>query len=214
MIFIFGLLLIIINRLIVGFDNILWIVDISSFFSILYIIFTAKHAVWGLVFDLLASSILAVANYIQHLWLNLTVCVLICIPNLTAGIFNWKKNERIDNSKNLKHFSKKNLFFVFLVYFLVSIIFSVILYFLKGNLFYLDALYSAGCAIGVILSSFAFIDQFYIYIVADVFGLTMYSMLTIQNINNITMIFTSFIFIIGDIIGLINWKRLINNRGY
>ena len=136
------------------------------------------------------------------------------MTNLTFGIIKWKKNEKVDKTRNLKQLSLKNLFFVFLCYIVVSVVFAIILYYLNGNLFYLDAIYSAGCAIGLIFSSRAFIDQFYIYIFADVFGLTMYIMLTIQNINNITMIFTSLIFIIGNFIGLLNWRKLLKEQNW
>ena len=212
LIFIFGLLIIVINRSIVGFNDVLCILDLATFFSILYVIFTAKHTVWGLVFDLIATFIIAFANAYQHLWLNLAVCVLVGIPNLTWGIIKWKQNEKIDKTKNLKNLSKRNLLFVFLVYFLLSVIFAIILYFLKGNLFYLDAIYSAGCAIGLVFSSRAYIDQFYLYIFADIFGITMYTMLTIQNINNISMIFTSVIFIVGNFIGLFNWRKFLKKQ--
>lgn len=212
LIFVIGVSLIIINRAIFGFSNILWIVDFASLFSIFYVIFTSKHTVWGLVFDLMATCILVVTNTIQHLWLNLAVCVLIGIPNLTIGIITWKKNEKIDESKNLKTLGIKKFTLLFVAYLVVSVIFAVILYYLGGNLFYLDALYSAGCAVGVVLSSFAFIDQFYMFIFADMFGVAMYTMLTLQNINNITMIFTSIIFIVGNFVGLFNWRKLLKKQ--
>ena len=80
---------------------------------------------------------------------------------------NWKKNEKLDETKNLKSLGKKNFVLLFAGYVVLSGIFTIILYYLGGNLFYLDAFYSAGCAIGVILCSFAFIDQFYFYLIAD-----------------------------------------------
>ena len=67
LIFIFGLTLIVVNRAIVGFSNILWIIDIASLCSIFYVIFTAKHSVWGLGFDLIATCVLVVSNSIQHI---------------------------------------------------------------------------------------------------------------------------------------------------
>ena len=208
-IFIVGILIIVVNRVLVGFNNILWMIDFASFFSLLYVIFTAKHSIFGLVFDLLATLVMVATNSIQHLWLSLAVCVLICVPNLTIGIFKWRRNQKINDSLNLKKLSKKHFTLVFCLYIVVSVVFAIILFYLNGNLFYLDAFYSAGCALGVILSSFAFIDQFYVYLFVDiVFGLPMYTMLTIQNINNITMIFTTLVFIMGSIVGLINWKKL------
>ena len=125
------------------------------------------------------------------------------------GIFNWKKKLAKQSSKiRINKLSKRNLTFVFLGYAAVSVAFLFILKALNGNLFYLDAIYSAGSVIGVILCSYAFIDQFYIFYVADVAGIAMYTILCTQNINNLPLLFMNVMFLFGTLIGNINWIRL------
>jgi len=210
-IFVVSVVVIFANRIINGFDSIVWVIDLCSFFSVLYVIFTARHTIWGIVCDLIASVFLVIGTIVQHVWLNAFMCIFISVPMLTIGIFRWKNNEqKVKNADetNLFEFTKKSKVILYSIYFIMSILLGVVLYFLESNVFYFDAIYSVGCAIGVVLSSRAYIDQFYVFMVADIFGLGMYLLLTIQNINNLSMVITEIIFIIGNFKGLIEWKKI------
>ena len=202
---------IVINRLLNGFDSIVWVMDLGSFFSALYVVFTAKHTIWGIICDLVASIFLAIGTIAQHVWLNASICIFISIPLLTVGVFRWRKNEEKAKSKdetNLFELTKKSKISLFLIYFLISVALGIVLFFLNSNVFYLDAFYSVGCAIGVVLSSRAYLDQFYVFMIADIFGLVMYTVLTAQNINNLSMIITEIVFTVGNFKALIEWKKL------
>lgn len=204
-----GLAVILTNRILTGFNEIMVLSDVASIFAIAYIIFNAKNSVWGLLFNLISTAFVAVTSFYQHIWLNGFICVFINIPMFILGIINWKKKLAKQSSKiRINKLSKRNLAFVFLGYTAVSVAFLFILKALNGNLFYLDAIYSAGSVIGVILCSYAFIDQFYIFYVADVAGIAMYTILCTQNINNLPLLFMNVMFLFGTLIGNINWIRL------
>lgn len=212
-VFLINIAIVVVNRSIIGFNNLLWICDISSIFSVLNIIFTAKHTIWGLVFNFIATLLIATTDIIQHIWLNAFICIVINAPMLLYGIIRWRKNAKNENaSKNLNSLSKKMKIVVWGLFAACSVGFIFLLKALGGNLYIYDAFYSCGCVIGVILCSFAFIDQFPIFTVANVFGLIMYIMLTIQNPNNLTLIFNAIIFLIMDIIGYINWRKIMKTE--
>ena len=82
LIFLINITIIAVNRIINGFDSILWICDISSIFSVLNIIFNAKHTIWGLVFNFVATLFIAATDVIQHIWLNAFICIVINAPML------------------------------------------------------------------------------------------------------------------------------------
>ena len=212
-IFLASITLTIINRAINGFDGILWICDFSAIFSVLNVIFNAKHTIWGLIFNFVGTVFIAVTDIIQHVWLNAFICIVINAPMLLYGIFRWRKNSKNNNeSKNLNSLSKKWQIIVWSIFAIVPIGFIFVLKALGGNLYVFDAYYSIGSVIGVILCSFAFIDQFKVFIVANLFGLVMYILLTIQNLNNLSLIFTAVIFLIMNIVGYFNWRKIIKNK--
>ena len=206
-VFIINLSIIIINRCINGFHKVLWICDLSSIFGITNAIFAAKHKIHTLTFNLLSTLILIVTNTYQHIWLNAFTCLFICTPLLIIGIFRWRKNEE-KGETNLNSLSKMSIVISWSCYIIVSIIFIFILKALNGNLYYLDAFYSAGCVFGVILSSFAYINQFEFFIFANIFGIAMYILLTIQNINNLPLAFMTIIYLILNTVSYINWRKL------
>ncbi len=210
-VFLLDIIIILLNRGVQGFYNILWIADFASLFSILYAIFTAKHSILGLYFNLIASLILGIMNLVQHVWLNMIICLCVSVPMLTSGIFTWKKDQIKEDKKKIKRLSKNAIIKLFVLYAVLSGVFSVILYYLNGNLFYLDALYSAGCVFGIILLSLGYLNNFMFFIVADVFGIVMYLMLSIQNINNLPVLFTTLIFLIVNTMGLFNWRKIDKN---
>lgn len=213
LIFLINIIIIAVNRIINGFDSILWICDISSIFSVLNIIFNAKHTIWGLVFNFVATLFIAATDVIQHIWLNAFICIVINAPMLLFGIIRWRKNAKNNNeSKNLNSLSKKWKIIVWSIFAICSVGFIFVLKALGGNLYVFDAVYSIGCVIGVILCSFAYIDQFQIFTVANLFGFTMYIMLTIQNPNNLSLIFTSVIYLIMNIVGYFNWRKIIKSQ--
>jgi len=207
LIFLINLCIIIVNRFINGFHKILWLCDFSSIFGITNAIFAAKHKIQSLIFNLLSTLILIITNTYQHIWLNAFTCLFICTPVLILGIIKWRKNEEKGN-QNLNTLSKKTNIIAWSSYILVSILFIFILKALNGNLYILDAFYSAGCVFGVILSSFAYINQFEFFIFANIFGIIMYVLLTIQNINNLPIAFMTIIYLILNIVSYINWRKL------
>ena len=208
-IFIVSVVFVTINRCFVGFGNILWIADIGTICGVLNIINTAKHNVFGLIFNAISSAFIAVAAIIQHVWLNATVTLFINIPFLIVGIIKWLKHEKDhQEEKNLKTMKPKTFILLTLLLLVVDVIFTIILYYLHGNLFYLDAFFTSLCLMGVVLSSNMYKEQFYYFIVANFIGVIMYSILSFQTLNNIPYVLLLTIDFIVAIKGIINWSRL------
>ncbi len=200
---------VVVNRAITGFDNILWIMDFGTIFTILYSICAAKHKRIFYIFNVIASCFIGASSIIQHLWLNAAVCFGVSIPSMIFGFIRWGKKEKQNaEEKNLNTLSKKQLITTIVIYAVTTAVFAIVLWLLDGNLFWLDAIYSAGCLVGVILASMAFIDQYYFFIFANFMGLILYILLSIQNINNLSLVATFLIINITTIMGFTNWLKL------
>ena len=204
-----SLAFVITNRCFMGFDSILWIADFGTIFGVLNIIYTAKHSIWGLIFNAISSAFLVTTSLIQHVWFNATITLLINIPFLIVGTIKWKIHEKEHKEeKNLKVMKTKNFLLLTGLLIVVSAIFTVALYYLNGNLFYLDALFTSLCLLGVVLSSNMYKEQFYYFIAGNFVGVVMYSILSLQTLNNIPYVFLLTIDFIVAIKGLVNWTRL------
>ena len=139
---------IITNRVLNGFSNILWLVDICSILSFASVIFMAEHSWYGFLFNILSTIVLIAVDIIQHIWLNTAICVCVSLPFLTYGIIRWKKNQMDGKEeKNLNKLSWKMRLVVFAVFAVVSVAFMLVLKALGGNLYVFDALYSIGCVV-------------------------------------------------------------------
>ena len=71
---------------------------------------------------------------------------------------------------------------------------------------YLDSIYTTGCLVGAFLCSKTYIDQFPIFIFANLAGIAMYTILCISEINNLPLLLLNIIYTIVNIIGYYNWK--------
>lgn len=200
---------IIINRIIVGVGSILCIADIGSLAGIISIIFMAKHNVWGYVFNIVSLAVVTLTGFIQHIWLNATISLVIMLPNVVYGLITWIKNEKNNNNDaNLKALSKKALLIWWLFAIVLVGIFTFVLWKLDGNLFYLDAMITTLCVIGTLLCSRMYLDNYYFFIPANLVGMLMYTLLSIQDINNLPYIITYVIYTIVSVLGLMNWLKL------
>lgn len=207
--FVISMAIIITNRVLMGFASILWIADLGSIFGILYVIFMAKHSVFGFVFNILATLVISITSFIQQVWLNAFVCVVISLPNLVFGLVMWIKNKKQNNEQqNLKVMAKKGFCIWWGITLGVAAIFTVVLWLINSNLFYIDGAFSAMCVVGVILSSRMYIQQYHFFIPANILGVALYVCLTLQSLNNLPYVITNIIYTIVSIMGLLNWKKL------
>ena len=212
LIVVIGCAVIITNRAIAGFKNILWIADFGSIFGIIYIVCKAKHNIFEFILNICSTIFLGVTSIMQHLWLTGAICVIVSIPCQIMGIVNWIRNKKNDKTKNLQKLSKKVLLILCGVCLALTAGFAGLLWYLDGTLFYLDAIYSATFLIGIILASRCYIDQFYFFIPCNTLGVVMYGILCAQNINNLPLALLNLVFTITIILGYFNWRKLIKKQ--
>ncbi len=205
--FLFVLCVIIINRSINGFENIIWIADIGSFFGVLGSIFRAKHYLIGFIFNLFLFTILIITTYLQQVYFSFAVAIFYFVMT-TVTIINWERNKKTDVRKNVKSLSKKQWMIFSSIYVAILPVIMIILWKLGSNLFYLDAFVSSALIVGVILISNLYYEAFYFLIANNILAIIMYSILSFQNINNLSVIAMTLCYLITAMLALINWRKL------
>ncbi len=203
---------IIINRAINGFGNILWIADFGSIFGVLYSIFATRHSILMHVFNFISTIFIATTSLLQHIYFNAVFCFAVSAPLILLGIINWKRNDKKDKNKNLKALSKRGKIIFPITLIAVLPVIMVVLWKLNSNLFYLDAINTSLCFIGLMLSSQMYYEQFYVFLVANIVGIVMNSILCTQNLNNIVYVLMNIVYFISTIISIINWKKLYSQQ--
>ena len=209
--FIIAFLIIVTNRVINGFGSIVWLTDFASIFAILGAIFLAKHSILGAIFYGLSTMFTIPVSLVQSVWFNTIINILIVLPSWIITIHNWRKSNKSNNTF-IQSLTKRQTTTTILFIIPLIILFIFILYLLKGNLFYLDAPYSTLCAIGVIFSAFALIEQFYLYSIGNVIGIIMYILLSIQDFNNFSLILVCSIQLVINISAIINWRKILKQN--
>jgi len=205
------MIVIIINRIYCGFENIVWLTDFASIFSIIGVIFLAKHSIIGPISCLISTAFTIPVSLVQSIWLNVIINTFIILPFWTLSIIRWRKSNK-SNTVFIQSLNKYQTITTTCILICLIVLVAYILYLFNGNLFYLDAPYSILCATAVIFSSFALIQQFYLFSLANAIGIIMYFLLTLQNINNICLIFVNLILLIINISALINWRKILKNK--
>ena len=209
--FIISFLIIVTNRVINGFGSIVWLTDFASIFAILGAIFLAKHSILGAIFYGLSTMFTIPVSLVQSVWFNTIINILIVLPSWIITIHNWRKSNKSNNTF-IQSLTKRQTTTTILFIIPLITLFIFILYLLKGNLFYLDAPYSTLCAIGVIFSAFALIEQFYLYSIGNVIGIIMYILLSIQDFNNFSLILVCSIQLVINISAIINWRKILKQN--
>lgn len=205
------LIVIIINRIYCGFENIVWLTDFASIFSIIGAIFLAKHSIFGPISFLISTAFTIPVSLVQSIWLNVIINTFIMLPFWILSIIRWYKSNK-SNQIFIQTLNKYQTITASCILICLILLVAYILYLFNGNLFYLDAPYSLLCATAVIFSAFAFIEQFYLFSIANATGIIMYFLLTLQNINNISLIIVNLILLIINISALVNWRKILKNK--
>ncbi|MCL2771231.1 MAG: nicotinamide riboside transporter PnuC [Firmicutes bacterium] len=194
-----------------GFGNILWIADISTLFGVAYAIFLAKGRFIAFPLNIISTIILGVISVMQAVWLNGVLTLLIALPMTTLAMFNYKKNQIGEGEAaepTVKRLSAKQLMYLLPAMLGAIVALMLLLYYVGGNVWYLDALVFVTTATALVLLSNQYLEMFHFFLLANAFNIAMFIMLSFQNINNMSMLFLFGVFTITNAIGLYNWLRM------
>lgn len=183
------------------------IATLASIFGMLASVLFAQNRrkafIFNIVYCFLYTFIL-VQNQMYGLTINIFVFTL---PMTIWGYIKWGKVEKNENS-GIKYISKKSRIHLFLCVVIAIIVQSYILKICGGNNVILDSITSILCYVGWYLTSNKYFEQWIVWIIANFVNVVLWSILSFQDMQNITVLMMWVIYEINAIYGYMNFKRI------
>ncbi|MDR0831607.1 MAG: nicotinamide mononucleotide transporter family protein [Bacillales bacterium] len=203
------LILITLSHIFLPFQPISILSDFATLSGVLYSAFLITKKKYSLHLGVINNVLLGISTILQHVWLTAFICLIYSVPSLLIAVIR----NRATTEAPIKTLNIKQALLSFLVYLSLSGLFMIILYLLKGNLWYLDAFVNAGLILALFFITKNNYYCYYFFTISALVGVIMYVLLTIQDSSNSSLIILWFIYLMGDIVGLINWKSKYKKQG-
>jgi nicotinamide mononucleotide transporter len=188
-----------------------WIGLTASLTGMLCVVLTTKGKIssfyWGLVNILTYSYVAWQSRYYGDVGLNM----LFFLPMTFPGIYYWKKNYKKVNIservivRSLK-FKEKILWFLIAI--VITYDFGLFLKFLNGTLPFVDSLTTVFSIIATIFLTYRYSDQWFYWIMVDVFSIIMWVYIFIRDGNQVSMLVMWTAFLVNALYGYYNWRKL------
>lgn len=205
--FILTLAFVITMRCIEGFGDIVWLTDIRVIFGITGVILLTKQKWLTYPCEIVAIVLVGVVAIVQHVWLTGVVAFAVSLPMAIYAMINWKKGAKSEKPA-VRKLTKKQYLVISIVGLAALAPSMFLMYYIGGNVWYLDSVLFVLTFIRLYLYANLYLDMFYIQLTDNVFAISMFAILSFQNINNVSNIVMYLILIPLNLIGLLNWKTL------
>lgn len=182
---------------------------ISSLFGVVSLIFLAKGNVFGQFLCLIFSGLYAVVAFTNKLYGEVIIFACITLPICLGQIISWIRHPFKDgNEVEVSKTSWKTL----LICTAIAVSISVCVYFLLNafntELLILSTLSFAFSLLGSTLGFFRSSYFCVAFVFNDVVVITMWALKAYENISLLPTVFCFVMFLLNDIYGVINWKRM------
>lgn len=181
----------------------------ASLTGMLCVVLTAKGKIssfyWGLINIFAYSYVAYQSAYYGDVMLNL----LYFLPMTFVGIYYWRKNISKENetviARSLSWKSKLLWFFISVV---VIIDYGFLLKWMNGTLPFVDSLTTVFSIVATILLNKRYTDQWFYWIMVDVWSIIMWVFIFIRDGNQVSMLVMWSAFLANALYGYYNWKKL------
>jgi len=183
----------------------------ASLTGMLCVVLTAKGKIssfyWGLINILTYSYVAYKSAYYGDVGLNM----LYFLPMTFVGIYFWKRNtKKIKESKRVivRSLSWKEKIFWLVISLVWVFFFGLLLKALSGTLPFVDSTTTVFSVIATILLTKRYTDQWFYWIMVDVWSIVMWAYIFLRDGNQISMLVMWTAFLVNAIYGYYNWRKL------
>lgn len=178
--------------------------------SIFNAILMAKGSVVAYGFALIETITYTILSFGQHYYSEVIVNLFGLLPLTIFGLVSWLKNQnKKTNSVNIKTLSKKEIIIVISSQVIMSFGYYQLLKYFNNEMLLVATINLAFTILGVYFASRMSIVTFIIYIVNCVFKSILWLAPIIKgDYSNATVLIATFLYLISDTYGLINWTKL------
>lgn len=182
------------------------LITIVSVFAVIQALLIAKEKRIAFVFGVIRMLIYGYILFGQKLYGGVLYNIGYVVPMFVYGYIYWEKAKKEEKS-GVKILNKKSKKIIIPITIILIIIYSVILKNIGGNYYVLDSIISILGFLGMYLMVSKYIDQFYIWIISDIANIILWTILTIQNSNNLPILLMWFILLINSTYANIIWRK-------
>jgi nicotinamide mononucleotide transporter len=177
----------------------------------LCVVLTAKGKIssfyWGLVNIFAYSYVAFKSAYYGDVGLN----ILYFLPMTFVGIYYWNKNLRKDDGSKtvlVRSLTWKQKIFWFSVSLIVLYLFGLFLRMINGTLPFIDSTTTVFSIIATILLNKRYVDQWFYWIMVDIWSIVMWAYIFVRDGNQISMLVMWTAFLVNAVYGYYNWRKL------
>jgi len=184
-------------------------------FGLLYVMIASFRSFWIFLIGFVQPILYAYVCYNAGLFGELAINLIYFAPIQIVGLVLWLKN--INNDKKIqqkdkvdvKILSKKQILIGVPVYLVCWLSFTFILNLITTqNLAVLDGLTSSMCILGTLLLTLRYVENWLVYIIANVLGLILWIVTSFAgNLDGLSIASTFLAYLIVSVIGYLRWRK-------
>lgn len=190
-----------------------WITTIAAVLNIFCVVLGAKGSKWNFLFGLIYNIIYAYYCIHTSHYGNAAVYGAFFVPMQIVGWYQWNKIGTAGDLDQVaaKRLSGKQRMWLSLASAVLVVGVWAALHFVGGADAELDAILMVICVIAQILLTFAYMEQWYIWIAVNLLTVVMWTMSALrgeQRLADINIVITYIFTLINAVNGLMIWRRL------
>lgn len=167
--------------------------------GLIYLGFISYHKRIGWIFGCVSSALYIVICWQQSLFIQSGLQFLYVILGV-IGYINWNEQSKII----INRLSYKMHFALLILGLIICLFFGKLMSMTSQNLPYLDATISVFSIVATILATRSILENWIYWIVCNVLAIFLFSS---QGLQSTTFLY--FIYLLGSIFGLYNWKKML-----
>lgn len=190
------------------FDRENFLTLIASLIGVTALIFVAKGSVWGQALTIVFSIFYGIISYSFSYYGEMLTYLGMTAPMAVFSLISWIKNPYNKKEVKVNHLKKSEFILMAILALIVTLIFYFILkYFNTKNLFFSTV--SVTTSFGAVYLTFRRSEYYaLLYAANDIVLIILWTLAAMEDISYLSVIICFAMFLLNDIYGFVNWKRM------
>lgn len=180
----------------------------ASLLGVSGVMLCAKGNVWGQVLIIIFSLLYAVVSFEQKYYGEMITYLGMTAPVAAVSIYTWIKNPYSDSEVKVGRLNAKKAVYLFIAAIAVTIVFYFILKRLGTSSIVFSTISITTSFLASILTTLRVEYYALAYAANDVVLIILWTIACINDIGYVTMIICFIIFLINDLYGFYNWRKI------
>ena len=186
---------------------------IAAVSGIVCVVLAAKGNVWNFLFGTIQVTLYAYISFKSTAYGNAAVNALYYLPMQFIGLWQWlRRGASAQESLKARRLSASRLIIVIAVCAVSTVALAFLLKQFDVLQPWTDAFTTVLCIIAQALMTMAFVEQWYLWIIFNVFTVIMWVNFVLQGVaHSVPMLIMYVFYLMNSVNGLISWRKLAGN---